>query len=164
VTYPGRVRFLLAIALGVGLLALPAQAAQQEGSATRTIRLVATNGTVRVLVDRAPKGKPSKGDVVQERTTLSNAVPQFGRKKGAVVGSDIVNHTLTAVGPPPKVSLKLTAKLPGGTIRATGSGVSPTIKVVGGTGAFANARGTLEVRDHNGPRPGVLNTYRLQLP
>jgi hypothetical protein len=163
VTYPGRMRFLLATVLGVGLLALPAQAAHQDESATRTIRLVATNGTVRVLVDRAPKGKASKGDVVQERTTLSNAVAQFGRAKGAVVGSDVVNHTITAVGPPIRLSLKLTAKLPGGTLRGTASG-SPRIKVVGGTGAFANARGTLEVRDHNGSKPGVLNIYRLQLP
>ena len=160
-------RFLLAIVLGVGLLALPAQAADRADSATRTIRLVATDATVRVLVDRAPKGTPSKGDVVQERTTLRNAVRQFGRAKGAVVGSDIGNHTINSVGPPVRVSLKLTAKLPGGTLRgtatSTGSG-NPIIRVVGGTGAFANARGTLEVRDHNGPKPGVLNVYRLRLP
>lgn len=154
------------IGLGVGLLALPAQAADRADSATRTIRLVSTTVSLRPVVDRPPAGVASKGDVVRERSTLRNAVPQFGRAKGAVVGSDVGNYTVLSVNPS-RVGLKVTVKLPGGTLKGTATiagSVTPKIRVVGGTGAFANARGTGEVRAYSGGPRGVLNIYRLQLP
>jgi hypothetical protein len=152
-------------ALGV-LLAVPAQAAQRAGSASRTISLVSTTVNFRAIVDRAPKNTPSKGDVLREESILRNHVPQFGRGKGANVGSDVGIYTILSVRPV-RMSVKVTAKLPGGTLRGTATvrgADTPTIRVVGGTGDFANARGTGEVRDHNGSRLGVLNIYRLQVP
>ena len=159
-------RLTLAGLLGVALLALPARAAQGTDSATRTIRLVSTTVSLTTVADRAPKGRPSKGDVALERSLLRNAVRQFGRAKGAVVGSDTGRYTIVSLNPP-LVTLKLSVKLPGGTLRATGRSAgnsAPTIRIVGGTGSFANARGTGEVRAQTGGAQGVLNIYRLRLP
>ena len=158
-------RLLLATALGAALLALPAQAAQGMGSATQTISLVSKTVNFRLTVDRSPKGLPNKGDVLREESVLSNHVPQFGKRKGANVGSDVGLYTVVTVQPM-RMKLRVTVRLPGGTLRGTGTiaGTNVTLRVVGGTGDFANARGTGTVREHNGARPGVLNVYRLQLP
>ncbi len=159
-------RWALAIVVGVALLALPAHAAQRADSATRTIRLVSFTVNSRLTVDRAPKGQPSKGDVVREESILRNAVPQFGKAKGADVGSDVAIFTITSTSPA-RIDVRVVVKLPGGTIRGTtritGTALAG-IRIVGGTGDFARARGTGTVRDHNGRARGVLNIYRLQLP
>ncbi len=63
--------------------------------------------------------------------------------------------------------MRVTVKLPGGTIRGTPRSRArrePDIRIVGGTGDFAGARGIGEVRDADGRAQGVLNIYRLQLP
>jgi hypothetical protein len=160
------VRSALVIALGVAFLALPAQAARSTDSATRTIRLVSTTVSLRAVVDRAPRGVPNKGDVVQERSLLRNAVRQFERAKGAPVGSDVATYTVVSVNPV-RMRMKLTVRLPGGTLRGTAQVVGNTssvIRIVGGTRNFANARGTGEVRAQTAGAKGVLNIYRLQLP
>ena len=116
---------------------------------------------IRTLTDKAPKGTPSKGDVFSMKSVLRNAVAQFGRPKGAVVGSDVAVLTLLST---PRVRFNVTVKLPGGTIRAGGviGAVGQKIPVVGGTGAFAGVRGSSEVRRL---KPDVaLNIYRLQRP
>ena len=56
-----------------------------------------------------------------------------------------------------------TATLPGGTIRFGGVirlDAAESIPVIGGTGRYAKARGTLFVGDGDSP----LNTYHLRLP
>ena len=159
-------RSALVIALGVALLALPAEAARSTDSATRTIRLVSTTVSLRAVVDRAPKGVPNKGDVVQERSLLRNAVRQFERAKGAPVGTDTATYTVVSANPV-RMRMKLTVKLPGGTLRGTAQvmgNTSSVIRIVGGTGNFANARGTGEVRAQTAGAQSVLNIYRLQLP
>ena len=154
-------RFALAVVLGVGLVALPAHAA---GSAAQTIRLVSTTVGLHTIVDRAPKGVPDKGDAVRAESVLHNAVRQFGRAKGAPVGSDVATYTVVSTQPT-RMNVKLTVKLPGGTLRGRAHVVGnavPVIRVVGGTRNFANARGTGTVRSGAGGR--ALNIYRLQLP
>jgi hypothetical protein len=158
-------RLTLAIVLGVVLLALPAQAARSTDSATRTIRLVSFTVNSRLIVDRAPKGQPSKGDVVREESILRNAVPQFGKAKGANVGSDVAILTITSSSPV-RINVRLVVRLPGGTLRGAariaGTRIAD-IRITGGTGDFARARGTGTVRE-NGRAPGVFNIYRLRLP
>jgi hypothetical protein len=132
-----------------------------------TIRLIVTSVDSRFLIDRAPKGYPNKGDVVRERSTLRNAVAQFGRPKGAIVGSD--TWIITVVIPPfGKAEVKATTTLPGGTIRAMGAVTAAqtagTFRVVGGTGEYANARGTISLRNLNANGSRGLSVYRLQLP
>jgi hypothetical protein len=157
-------RCLAIVLLGVGLLALPAHAADRSEAVNLTIRLVSTGGSAKILVDKTPKGVPSKGDVVRETTTLKNAVRQFGKAKGAVVGSDVAVYTFVSST---AASMKVTATLPGGTLRGTArlEGTAlPVLKVVGGTGTFAGARGTGRVLPAPAGVKGVLNTYRLRLP
>jgi len=126
------------------------------------IRLISTFASGRE-VDIAPKGRLSKGDKAYVRSDLRNAVAQFGKKKGALVGRDDAIFTITS---PPTAHLKVAAKLPGGTIRSQGqmrlAQHSVVLRVVGGTGRFAGVRGTMDAKDLGGGR--TLNVYRLQLP
>jgi hypothetical protein len=109
--------------------------------------------------DVGPKG-PSRGDTYTGRFRLLNVVAQFGREAGVAVGTErstlVLTSNTTAV-------VHGVVALPGGTIVYGGKGrlgSSAPIPVIGGTGAFARARGTLTVGIGNSP----LNTYRLTLP
>ena len=112
--------------------------------------------------DIPPKGA-SKGDTIVERDRLINTAARFGRPKGAVVGSD--HGTLTFTGTH-TARFSGTVVLPDGTIKLAGSVMPLTrgslwIKVVGGTGRYAKATGSVLV----GPGDKQsLNTYRLNLP
>jgi hypothetical protein len=155
------VKAILGIPLGVLMLALPAPAATNGADATLTIRLISTAGRI-TYRDRAPQG-PSKGDVISGPSALRNAVKQFGRPKGALVGRDFEVITLASVT---AGTMRVKVYLPGGTLRVRGrwsSGTNEgTVRVVGGTGKYANAQGTSYVRDLGGKRS--LNVYHLRIP
>ena len=113
-------------------------------------------------IDKRPKGT-STGDLIVYRDKLLNAVPQFGKRKGARVGTDQGTMTFTS---PTTARFEGKASLPGGSVRIKGN-VTPIagggleIPVVGGTGRYAAATGTLTV----GPgEKRVLNVYKLTLP
>jgi len=160
-------RWAVIFVLGFLLIALPAQAGRQNARAALTIRLIVTPASSRFLIDHAPKAYPSKGDVLRETSTLRNAVVQFGRPKGAIVGRDTWITTIV-IAPFGTASVKSTTSVPGGTIRGAGAvnfaNTASTFRVLGGTGRYANARGTISLRnlDANGKRG--LGVYRLQLP
>jgi hypothetical protein len=129
-----------------------------------TIRLTSMTTTVKVVRDREPTFVLSAGDVLRARSILRNAVPQFGRPKGAVVGGDVGVVTMVAAT---EGNTKVTATLPGGTIRSSGKdtgGVNEPLRVTGGTGKFGGARGVVEVRLLDLRTRRALNVYRLQLP
>ena len=131
-----------------------------------TTRLVSKTVSTRVLVDRAPKGEPSTGDVQQAKLDLRSAVPQFGRPKGVLIGTGVVVGRITSLAQV-RIRMNLTAKLPGGTIRSAGTYAaqrSLDIPVVGGSGAFADAGGTLRVDTFAPDARSALMTYRLRLP
>jgi hypothetical protein len=112
--------------------------------------------------DVPPKGA-SKGDKILERDRLVNTGARFGRAKGAVVGTDHGTLTFTSTH---TARYSGTVVLPDGTIKLAGSITllargSLRIKVVGGTGRYAKATGSVVV----GPGDKrSLNTYRLTLP
>jgi hypothetical protein len=145
--------------LGLTLvLGLALSAAGGAAAATQTIKV--TSVTVSLVAhDVKPKGA-SKGDTVVSRDRLLNAVRQFGKPKGARVGSDSATVTLTSAG---AAVIAGHASLPGGTVTLSGeitplAGGALLVQVTGGTGRYAHVRGTLTVgpgKDH------VLNTYRL---
>ena len=149
------VRLLLA-----GVLAFAALPAATASGATQEIRVISVTVST-VSHDVKPKGA-SKGDTIAYRDTLVNAAPQFGKKKGAAVGSD--SGTMTFTGPH-TASFKGTAVLPGGTLTLSGPVYSTTaglvVPVTGGTGAFAHVHGTLLVGSGS---KRVPNTYRLVRP
>ena len=122
------------------------------------VKSVGIAGTYTVK-DVTPKG-PSKGDRYFGRDHLVNTAPQFGRKVGAVVGTDWSTLTLTGAK---TGCVNGVAELPGGTIRFEGCGrlgVNVPVPVTGGSGAYAGARGTTVA----GPGTSPINTYRLTLP
>jgi len=161
-----RLSVVALFAISLLFIALPATASRTTNEASMTIRLISTPGRT-VVRDRPPKGLnlgvPSKGDSISGTSILRNAIAQFGKPKGAIVGGDSYSITITT---PPQALLKIQVKLPGGTLRAQGHGSilksSITVPVVGGTGAFAGARGTSVSSEMSGNR--TLNVYRLRLP
>jgi hypothetical protein len=132
-----------------------------------TIRLVGTASSSRYLVDHAPKGYPNKGDVVRATSNLRNAVAQFGRPKGAIVGSDVWITTIV-IPPFGKVDVKVATTVPGGTIRSVGTltatQMTGSFRVVGGTGRYASARGALSLGNFSASASRAVIVYRLQLP
>jgi len=158
---------LVALALGALASAVGGRAASGGFRATTTIRVTATAGDARYLVDKAPEGYPNKGDVIRETSTLRNAVAQFGRPRGAVVGRD--TWVTTVVTPPfARLDVRETTDLPGGTIRARGTvtvlQTTGTFQVVGGTGAYRDARGTITLKNLNSSGTRGLSVYRLRIP
>jgi hypothetical protein len=154
-----------AVVLGLFALLAPtaATAPNSQRVASLTIRLIGSVGHFKVR-DRAPQG-PSKGDVYAGPSVLRNAVKQFRRAKGAVVGHDYEVLTLTS---PTTERVRAVAYLPGGTIRVRGyrnRQTNPrafTVSVVGGTGRYANSRGTVYVRDVS--PTSAVNVYHLRIP
>jgi hypothetical protein len=137
--------------------------AQPRGAAVETLTIQVTSVVVKVTpIDRNPKGT-SKGDKVIQRNRLINAVRQFGKPKGAQVGTDEGTVTFTSAHTERYDGL---ARLPGGTIMVQGPvrrilGGGLRIPVVGGTGKYSAATGTLFVASGE---ERVLNVYRITLP
>jgi hypothetical protein len=153
--------WILIAAISFALAAIPAQGA---ASKAMTLRLTSTTTALELVKDSEPTNVLSTGDVVRARSTLRNAVAQFGRPKGTVVGRDVGVVTMVSSA---EGTVKVTATLPGGTIRSTGKDTAvpnQSLRVVGGTGKFAGARGVLAVRTLDVRSRRALNVYRLQLP
>ena len=149
------------VGLSLGVSAIPAQGADSK---SMTIRLTSATTAVEVLRDREPTNVVSAGDVLRARSTLRNAVAQFGRPKGAVVGRDVGVVTMVAAA---EGNVKVIATLPGGTIRLSGRDTAvpnESLRVTGGTGKFAGALGVVAVRLLDVRIRRALNVYRLQLP
>jgi hypothetical protein len=112
------------------------------------------------VLDSPPAGA-SKGDRVVITDQLVNFSAQFGKIAGATVGSDRVALTFTSAD---TAVIQGVATLPGGTISFGGSSSLTdaviSLAVNGGTGAFAQARGTFS-QSQTG---SALDTFTLTLP
>jgi hypothetical protein len=150
------VRAVALTLVGLAACVIPSAASAAE----RTIAVTSVTISM-VSHDARPKG-PSPGDSVTYRDRLLNAAPQFGKRKGAVVGSDRGTlrydsaHTATFTG---------RVTLPGGTLELSGAvystpGGGLVIPIVGGTGSYADARGTVTV---GSGRDRVLNAYAFTI-
>jgi hypothetical protein len=147
----------------VSLLAVVTALAVAPAAEAKKLTIAVTSVSISVKpTDVAPKGA-SKGDTVAYRDRLVNAKAQFGRAKGAAVGSDRGTMTFTSAH---AARFSGVAVLPGGTIRLEGKvsalpNKTLVIPVTGGTGRFAKAKGFVLV----GPgSKRALNTYALTLP
>jgi hypothetical protein len=166
----------MARASSIGLLlvtccvaALPANAAEDASKESLTVRLTASIKPGSVWVrDVAPRtmrtGQFTEGDTIGSAGILRNAVAQFGKPKGAVVGGD---RSILTVTSPTRALIHTQATLPGGSLRIEGRFTFGTTKavvlpVVDGSGAFAGARGSTTITQLSGRR--ALNVFRLRLP
>lgn len=158
-----RARQLLTLVLALVTAASLTLSSASSASAPRVIRLISIGTAPPVEVDKPPAG-PSVGDTQKQSSRLLNAAPQFGKPKGAVVGKD--SGTIRLVGPD-QATFTGTTRLPGGTLRLSGRIVFVNngfvVAVVGGTGVFNGAKGTVRVTataDEN----KSLNVYTLTYP
>jgi hypothetical protein len=129
---------------------------------TIVIRVKSVLVASQIVKDVPPKGA-SKGDVVTGRDNLLNVTRQFGKPAGARVGVDRVTETILGST---SAIIQGTARLPDGTVAFKGTGKANsstgtlTIPVVGGSGHYAHARGTVTA----GTQATNVNVYRLTLP
>jgi hypothetical protein len=158
-------RAVVLLASGSLFIALPAATSDAASTKSVTIRVLVQPVT-RSIKDVPPKtlnlGAYSKGDSITGTSVLRNYVPQFGKPKGARVGTS--RGVTTALSSQTAMS-DAVARFPGGTVHARGNGpIGPTVTVpvVGGTGVYAGARGVVEGSHLS---TGVtLEVLRLQLP
>ncbi len=150
-----RARVVLA-ALGVAALTA---AGPTAGAADPPATISVISVTTKVVNHDAPPKGPSAGDTSVMKDKLVNAVAQYGKKKGAVVGSD--SGTMRVLAKSVRFDGK--AVLPGGTLTLKGTVTrgpnnSIVIPVTAGTGTYAGATGFVVVG------PGTkksLNVYHL---
>lgn len=148
---------LAAVAVGAG----PAAAAGRAASAETVVIHVKSVLTGRSVEDVAPKNAFGKGDEVVMSDTLSNVLPQFGKPKGARIGADVARVTYVREGVSRIVGV---TTFPDGTVRIEGTltTTGARVRVVGGTGRYAGATGTVAVRDL--PQEGqAINVYTIRL-
>jgi hypothetical protein len=148
----------VASVLGLTLIASAAEARRTGVMTIKVVSVLASFGHT----DVDPKGL-SAGDRVKMTDRLYNAVPQFGKARGVLVGSDSATLTILAGGR--TASFRGVARIPGGTVvmrGVVGLADAGSTKVVGGTGRFAKATGRVAVgpASKNGR---ALNVYYLTL-
>jgi len=147
------------------VMAVPAAASDGANATTVTIRVYVKRAT-QSTKDVPPKTlwaqEYTKGDTIRGTDVLRNALPQFDRPEGAVVGTD--RYVKIAVASQ-TISFDFVASLPGGTVHAHAEGKigsAPRLPIVGGTGRYAGATGVVEgLHLANGKK---VNIYRLQTP
>jgi hypothetical protein len=129
------------------VMALPAAASDAAAARSVTIRVLVVPVT-RGMNDVPPKtmglGEYTRGDTIRGTSILRNAVPQFGKAKGARVGTS--SFVITALSSQTARD-DTVARLPGGTVHGRGVAridPNPKVPIVGGTGRYAGATGVVE--------------------
>jgi hypothetical protein len=146
---------------GLAALVLAAGAGARPGSTV--IRVISIATAVKTH-DVPPKGA-SAGDYVVIDDKLANAAAQFGKQKGALVGTD---HAIERNIGSNRATIDGIARLPGGTIHfkgelKIGSNGIATESVVGGTGDFQSAKGTVAIANLTKDGKTALNVYTLKI-
>ena len=149
------------------VMALPAAAADAAATAKSVTIRVFVVPVTRQVKDVPPQrfnlGEKSRGDTLSGTSILRNAVRQFGKPKGARVGtSRFVEVWLM----PKRLTIDSVGRLPGGTLHVHGVGSietnRPKLPIVGGTGVYAGATGF--VVGQVLPSDQQLDTFRLRVP
>jgi hypothetical protein len=156
-----RLSLLLAL-----LVAAPLVPVASGGTHAKKMTITIVSQTrVAIPHDLAPKGRENKGDWISYKALLLTVGPLFGKqRKNQPVGWEEGTQTYVNAT---DARVRGTATFPGqGTIRFRGlmkevAGGKITVPIVGGTGKFSGATGTLLI----GPgQVRSVNTYRLNLP
>jgi hypothetical protein len=129
---------------------------------TETIQLI----SITTYSHQEPTDVKSGDYSVDSRDDLMNAAPQFGRRSGVRVGTDVGRFTYT---PAHIATYTGVTRLPGGTVKVRGMAFAHDgkvlIRVVGGSGKYKGATGFLTIGV--GPaksKTRSTNTYELTLP
>ena len=129
----------MGLAVLMGLVVTPALGAEK----VETLRLIQTV----VSEQSVDVGRPGRsiGDLRFASHMLQGAAPDLQRPVGGRIGTRSTTITVLGGG---FSNVVATAILPRGSITAGGVGrpTAGTLAVLGGTGAYANARGTMTVR------------------
>jgi hypothetical protein len=137
---------------GVALFVLLPAAGQARSSRTMDVKVMS------VL-----SGYSQSRTSLRMTDKLYNLVPQFGKPKGALVGSD--SGTLRKTGTI-SFSFRGVVRLPGGTLAVKGQVIGgervSNLDVAGGTGRFAGARGIVVIRGMGG-QGRASNIFHLTL-
>ncbi len=145
------------------LFAMPASGAGRNKSSSLTISVFWSVISDRIIRDVPPKHKRSAGDVALFTASLTNHVPQFGMRSGALVGVEYDTITVLSAR---AVFIKAKATLPGGRIfsagRSSERGAFHTIRVTGGARRYAGVRGSVTSEEIG--RLASVDTYHLRLP
>jgi len=142
--------------------ALVLVAAAGASSDATLIRVISVATSIKTH-DAPPKG-PSKGDYVVIDDKLTNYAAQFGRKKGALVGTD---HAVERNIGNNRVVVDGVARFPNGTVHFKGElkvdarGIA-AVPVVGGTGDYESATGTVAIANLTKDGKTALNVYALK--
>jgi hypothetical protein len=158
-----------ATALALLSLLMPLSAGASDTATARSITIrVLIMPVTRTFTDVAPKthattGEYTKGDTLRGTSVLRNAVRQFGKPKGARIGTSRFVETALS---PQRIVFDGISRLPGGTVHARGVmheiGGKLTVAVVGGSGTYAGATGVVE--GSHLPDGVTLDVARLQVP
>jgi hypothetical protein len=149
------------------VLALPAVASDTAAPQSVVIRVLITP-VARTFTDVAPKthattGEFTKGDTLRGTSILRNAARQWGKPKGARVGTDRFVETALS---PQRIMFDGVSSLPGGTLHARGVlrevAGKLTVAVIGGTGTYAGATGV--IASSHLPSGVTLDVARLHVP
>jgi hypothetical protein len=145
--------------LGAGLGAEGASAAT-----TTTIRVWSAVTSTRLVHNAPPNAVGSKGDVIASTDRLTNVTSQFGKPANAAIGAD--RATFTFLGKS-KATIVGSATFPDGTVEfaGTASPNSISVQIVGGTGKYQGARGTMtEPNAATDTKTKALNVYHITVP
>jgi hypothetical protein len=156
----------VAVAFLATAMLFGAHVASGARNSVRMIQVLSKTTNERVLKDSAPKGE-SKGDVIVGSSVLRNAVAQFGKPRGVLVGRD---QYRIVVETPNIAAIRVTVRLPGGTFTCRGrlfhNRTRQVLQAVSGAGTFAHATGLCTATSAPKNRYGAnaLNVYMLQIP
>ena len=152
-----------AVAFCLLILAAPADATPRDRSSSLTISVLSSTITDRLVRDVAPKKRSSPGDVYWSSASLTNHVPQFGQRSGALVGIEYTTWTLLRGH---RALVRSTAVLPRGEIHSKGGVLDrktfQTIAIIGGSGRYAGARGSVTAEEVG--QLVAVETFRVRLP
>jgi hypothetical protein len=146
--------------------ATPSLAAHSGVASPTTIAVISID-TSEHSSDVSPKGT-SVGDVYSGTTRLVNERAQFGKPKGASVGT--ARNSLRVISARPvRFYGEIFTRLPGGTVHAKGvlstpasPNDTPHIRVIGGSGVYAGVTGRVSFYDLPGrPAHKKVDLYRL---
>jgi hypothetical protein len=150
------------LAIAVAAFVAGCGSSKAAGDDSLTLRFVWKQSGERLAVDLPPRGKVNRGDVIEARSTLRNAVAQLDRPKGALVGHEVATFRVVS---PRKATVRIRLALPGGGFEASGGASAAPwhgpLQVSRGRGRFHGARGTGALRqffDHS------TSVFELRLP